>query len=58
MCFFGGKKMSKIYNNIADLIGRTPLLRLSNYEKKNNLKAEIVTKLEYLILPEVLKTEL
>ncbi|MDR1663134.1 MAG: hypothetical protein LBR59_01835 [Endomicrobium sp.] len=50
--------MSKIYNNIADLIGRTPLLRLSNYEKKNNLKAEIVTKLEYLILPEVLKTEL
>ncbi|MDR2818472.1 MAG: cysteine synthase A [Endomicrobium sp.] len=39
--------MAKIYNNITDLIGRTPLLRLSNYEKRNNLKAEIVAKLEY-----------
>ena len=39
--------MSKIYNSITDLIGKTPLLRLSNYEKRNNLKAEIVAKLEY-----------
>jgi cysteine synthase A len=39
--------VSKIYNSITDLIGKTPLLRLSNYEKRNNLKAEIVAKLEY-----------
>jgi cysteine synthase A len=32
---------------LADLVGRTPLLRLNNYEKKNKLKAEIVAKLEY-----------
>jgi cysteine synthase A len=29
------------------LIGKTPLLRLGNYEKKNGLKAEIIAKLEY-----------
>ncbi|MDR1086736.1 MAG: cysteine synthase A [Endomicrobium sp.] len=40
--------MSKIYNKLTDLIGKTPLLRLNNYEKKNNLKTEIVAKLEYL----------
>jgi len=40
--------MSKIYNKLTDLIGRTPLLRLNNYENKNSLKAEIVAKLEYL----------
>ncbi|MCL2773104.1 MAG: cysteine synthase A [Oscillospiraceae bacterium] len=39
--------MSKIYTKLSDLIGGTPLLRLSNYEKKNNLKAEVVAKLEY-----------
>jgi cysteine synthase A len=40
--------VSKIYNKLTDLIGKTPLLRLNNYEKKNNLKTEIVAKLEYL----------
>jgi cysteine synthase A len=40
--------MSKIYNKLTDLIGRTPLLRLNNYENKNSLKAEIVAKMEYL----------
>lgn len=39
--------MSKIYKNLTDLIGRTPLLELSNYNNKNNLKANIVAKLEY-----------
>lgn len=39
--------MSKIYKSLTDLIGRTPLLELSNYEKKNELDAKIIAKLEY-----------
>lgn len=39
--------MSKVYKSLTDLIGRTPLLQLSNYEKKNNLKATLIAKLEY-----------
>ncbi len=37
----------KIAQNLTDLIGNTPLLRLSNYEKSENLDAEIIGKLEY-----------
>ena len=37
----------KIYEKITDLIGSTPLLELKNYEKKNNLEAKILAKLEY-----------
>ncbi|MDR3207900.1 MAG: pyridoxal-phosphate dependent enzyme, partial [Oscillospiraceae bacterium] len=36
-----------IYKNVADLIGRTPLLELSNYEKIQHLEAVILGKLEY-----------
>ena len=36
-----------IAKKITDLIGGTPLLELSNYEKKNNLEAKIIGKLEY-----------
>ncbi|MDE5558510.1 MAG: pyridoxal-phosphate dependent enzyme, partial [Ruminococcus sp.] len=39
--------MAKIYNSIAELVGRTPLLELKNYEEKHNLKAKILVKLEY-----------
>ena len=39
--------MSKIYKSLTDLIGKTPLLELSNYEKAHNLQATIVAKLEY-----------
>lgn len=39
--------MSKIYQSLTDLIGHTPLLELTNYEKKNGLKAKLVAKLEY-----------
>ncbi len=39
--------MAKIYKTLTDLIGRTPLLELSNYEKKNDLKAALIAKLEY-----------
>jgi cysteine synthase A len=39
--------MSKIYKTLTDLIGKTPLLELTNYEKKNDLKATLIGKLEY-----------
>ena len=39
--------MSKIYRSASELIGRTPLLQLTGYERKNNLKATILAKLEY-----------
>jgi len=39
--------MSKIFEGLTDLIGRTPLLRLNNYEKKIETKTEIIAKLEY-----------
>ncbi|MGN1097808.1 MAG: PLP-dependent cysteine synthase family protein, partial [Clostridia bacterium] len=39
--------MSKIYSKITDLIGKTPLLELVNYEKANDLEATILGKLEY-----------
>lgn len=38
--------MSKIYNSVEELIGKTPLVRFSNIEKKFNLKAKILVKLE------------
>jgi cysteine synthase A len=36
-----------IYKNVAELIGRTPLLELSNYERSRGLEAVILGKLEY-----------
>ena len=38
----------KISDSIVGLIGRTPLLRLTNYMKDGGLQADIVAKLEYL----------
>jgi cysteine synthase len=38
--------MAKIAKNLTDLIGNTPLLELSNFNKKNELKAQIIAKLE------------
>lgn len=40
--------MSKIYRSAEELIGGTPLLELVNIEKKYNLNARILAKLEYL----------
>lgn len=37
----------KIAQNLTDLIGNTPLLKLTNYEKSEKLDAEIIGKLEY-----------
>ena len=39
--------MAKVYKSLTDLIGRTPLLELTNYEKKHDLKAKVIAKLEY-----------
>lgn len=39
--------MAKIYKSLTELIGKTPLLELSNYEKKNALNAAVLAKLEY-----------
>lgn len=39
--------MAHYVNSITELIGKTPLLRLTNYEKKQELNATILAKLEY-----------
>lgn len=39
--------MSNIYRTASELIGGTPLLELTGYEKKKNLGATILAKLEY-----------
>jgi cysteine synthase A len=39
--------MTKIAANLTDLIGNTPLLELSNFNKKHQLSATIIAKLEY-----------
>jgi cysteine synthase A len=38
----------KIAKKVTDLVGHTPLLELSNIEKKYGLKARVLAKLEYL----------
>ncbi len=40
--------MAKIYGSVAELIGNTPLVELKHIEKKYNLEATILAKLEYL----------
>jgi cysteine synthase A len=40
--------MSRIAKNLTDLIGNTPLLELSNYNKHQQLEAKLIAKLEYL----------
>ncbi len=37
----------KVYKKITDLIGKTPLLELTNYEEQNGVGAKIYAKLEY-----------
>ena len=39
--------MSRIAKNLTDLIGNTPLLELSNYNRENKLEATLIAKLEY-----------
>ena len=39
--------MSRIFTSADQLIGHTPLMELTNIEKKHGLKAKLLTKLEY-----------
>lgn len=39
--------MAKIYKTVTELIGKTPILELVNIEKKNELDATLLAKLEY-----------
>lgn len=38
---------NRIYNNITETIGSTPLVRLHKFEQKYNLKANVLAKLEF-----------
>lgn len=38
--------MAKIYNNLTELIGNTPLMEVTNIEKAENLKARVLVKIE------------
>lgn len=39
--------MAKIYNNVLELTGRTPIMELHNYEKKYCPGSKLLVKLEY-----------
>ena len=39
--------MSKVNNSFLDLVGNTPLVRVNNLIKKDELKADVLAKLEY-----------
>lgn len=39
--------MTKIYHNLTDLIGNTPLLALKNYSQTQDIEANLIAKLEY-----------
>ena len=38
--------MAKIANNLTELIGGTPLMKLAGYSRKYGLQREVVAKLE------------
>ncbi len=42
-----GEDMAKVAKQLTELIGHTPLLELSNYEKEFELGAKVIAKLEY-----------
>ncbi len=37
----------RVYKSVSELVGKTPLVELVNFEKSNNLKSTIIAKLEY-----------
>lgn len=37
----------KVYDNIVELIGKTPMVRLDKYSKEEGLEANLIAKLEY-----------
>ena len=40
--------MSHIYTSVEQLVGNTPLLRLTRLEKQQGWQAQVLAKLEYL----------
>ena len=44
----GGMMMGYIANQLVELIGNTPLLRLNELARQEALLADVVVKLEYL----------
>lgn len=39
--------MNKIYNNLSELVGKTPLVALKRYQEKEGVKSNIIAKVEY-----------
>ena len=39
--------MAKIYENVGELTGRTPLAEIKRIEKRDGIKARVLVKLEY-----------
>ena len=50
--------MSKVYTSADQLIGHTPLLELTHLEKKYNLGAKVIAKVEYFNPAGSVRTEL
>lgn len=44
----GENEMANIYTSVEQLIGNTPLLELTHFEKAYDLKASVLAKMEYL----------
>lgn len=44
----GRHNMSRIFSNITELVGGTPLVKVGNYSKAHELEATVLVKLEYL----------
>ena len=42
-----GANIMAIYNNVTELIGKTPILKLNNFSKSEGVAANIFAKLEY-----------
>lgn len=40
--------MTRVYHSALDLVGRTPLMKAQNLQKKLGLEADLLVKLEYL----------
>lgn len=39
--------MNKVYNNLSELVGKTPLVALKRYQEKEEVKSNIIAKVEY-----------
>ena len=42
--------MSNVYKSVTELIGKTPLVELTNIEKEFDLKVRLLAKVEFLNL--------